>query len=101
MTGRREMSSMSCGVSNQQPSLRRPALAVTILACFGLRMSVLSAGQATTSLRGTITDPTGSTVAGAKVLLAHSESKPERTATTGGQGREPFLLFPPRTAPPH
>ena len=97
MTGRREMSSMSCGVSNQQPSLRRPALAVTILACFGLCMSVLAAGQATTSLRGTITDPTGSTVAGAKVLLANSESKTERTATTGGQGEYQFLLIPPGT----
>ncbi len=60
-------------------------------------MSVLAAGQAATSLRGTVTDPSGSTVAGAKVVLANAESKAERTATTGALGEYQFLLIPPGT----
>lgn len=52
-------------------------------------------GQATTSVRGTVTDPSGSVVAGAAVVLANSESKTERTAKTGGQGEYQFLFVPP------
>lgn len=51
--------------------------------------------QATTSLRGTITDPSGGTVAGAQVVLTNNESKGERGATTGEQGEYQFLLLPP------
>jgi len=68
-----------------------------VLVCFTLCMSALVAGQAATSLRGTVTDPSGSTVAGAKVILANAESKAERTATTGGLGEYQFLLIPPGT----
>jgi hypothetical protein len=60
-------------------------------------MSVLAAGQAATSLRGTITDASGSTVAGAKVVLANSESTTERIATTAEQGAYQFLFVPPGT----
>jgi hypothetical protein len=56
-----------------------------------------AAGQATTSLRGTVTDPTGSAIPGARVVIANSESKTERTATTGDQGGYQFLLLPPGT----
>ena len=54
-------------------------------------------GQATTSVRGTVTDPSGKAVAGGTVAIANSESKTERTATTGGQGEYQFLLLPPGT----
>jgi hypothetical protein len=54
-------------------------------------------GQATTSVRGTVTDPTGSVVAGATVLLANAESRTERAAKTGGQGEYQFLFVPPGT----
>ena len=54
-------------------------------------------GQATTSVRGTVVDPTGKAVAGASVDLANSESKTERTSTTGEQGEYQFLLVPPGT----
>jgi len=67
------------------------------LACLTLGMSSLATGQAATSVRGSITDPTGSTVAGAKVLLANSDSKTERNATTGEQGEYQFLFVPPGT----
>src|SRR5713226_202904 len=40
-------------------------------------------GQATTSVRGTVADPSGKAVVGASVELTNSESKTERTATTG------------------
>ncbi len=54
-------------------------------------------GQATTSVRGTVTDSTGGTVPGATVVLANAESKTERTATTGVQGEYQFLFLPPGT----
>ncbi len=54
-------------------------------------------GQATTSVRGTIVDPSGKAVAGASVVLANSESKTERATTTGEQGEYQFLLVPPGT----
>jgi len=54
-------------------------------------------GQATTSLRGTVTDPSGSTVSGAHVVLANAASKTERSATTADQGEYQFLFLPPGT----
>src|SRR6202163_4816612 len=51
--------------------------------------------QATTSLRGTVTDPDGKAVTGANVVLANAESRTERTVTTGNQGEYQFLLVPP------
>jgi hypothetical protein len=50
-----------------------------------------------TSLRGTVTDPSGSAVAGATVVLASAETKTERTATTGPEGEYQFLSLPPGT----
>jgi Carboxypeptidase regulatory-like domain len=57
----------------------------------------LALGQATTSVRGTVTDPDGNSIVGANVVLANAESKTERTATTGGQGEYQFLLIAPGT----
>ena len=67
------------------------------LACCALFLSTAAAGQASTSLRGTITDPSGSTIAGAKIVVSNNESKVERTATTGEQGEYQFLFLPPGT----
>ena len=41
--------------------------------------------QATTSVRGTVTDPDGKAVAGASVVLSNAESRTERSVTTGNQ----------------
>lgn len=54
-------------------------------------------GQATSSVRGTVVDPSGRAVGGAAVAIANSESKTERTTTTGEQGEYQFLLLPPGT----
>jgi hypothetical protein len=70
-------------------------LALTFLAC--VLGTGLALGQATTSVRGTITDPDGNAIVGANIVLANAESKAERTATTGGQGEYQFLLIPPGT----
>src|SRR5579863_6629171 len=67
-----------------------PWLAVSLMAS-------VAWGQATTSLRGTVTDPGGGAVVGANVVLANAESKTERTATTGDQGEYQFLFIPPGT----
>lgn len=54
-------------------------------------------GQATTSLCGTVTEQSGSAVAGATVVLSNVEAKTERTTTTGTQGEYQFLFVPPGT----
>jgi len=59
--------------------------------------SGVAAGQATTSLRGTVTDPDGKALVGAGVTIESAESRTERTATTGSQGEYQFLLIPPGT----
>ncbi len=83
--------------------VRRPAaswvlwrMAAALLALLALLVVGSSSwGQAMTSVRGTVVDPTGKAVAGASVVLANSESKTERTATTGEQGEYQFLFVPP------
>jgi hypothetical protein len=57
----------------------------------------VASGQATTSLRGTVTDPSGKAVAGAAVVLSSSETKTARNIATGDQGEYQFLLVPPGT----
>ena len=85
----------------------RPRLALLgcqhslLLMCF-LLVVLLSGtdvawAQATTSVRGTVTDPSGGAVAGATVVIANPQSRTERTATTGAQGEYQVLLLPPGT----
>jgi hypothetical protein len=62
-----------------------------------LVLTGLATAQATTSLRGTVTDPSGSTIAGAQVVLSNNQSKAERSAVTGEQGEYQFLFLPPGT----
>ncbi|HEV2114011.1 MAG TPA: carboxypeptidase-like regulatory domain-containing protein, partial [Terriglobales bacterium] len=51
--------------------------------------------QATASLRGTITDPSGSAVAGAAVVLSNPGLNIVRSATSGTQGEYQFIQLPP------
>ncbi len=83
--------------STTPPPFWERLLAAMLVTGIALLASVVAWGQASTSLRGTITDPSGSAVAGATVVLANSESKTERTATTGEQGGYQFLFVPPGT----
>ncbi len=72
-------------------------LETTLVLLALLAGSTIAWGQATTSVRGTVTDPSGSVVAGATVVLANAESKTERATKTGGQGEYQFLFVPPGT----
>jgi hypothetical protein len=69
-----------------------------ILALFAQLIAAgIALGQATTSLRGTVTDSSGGYVGGASVTLTNPESKIVRTATTGDDGGYQFLFLPPGT----
>jgi len=73
---------------------RRSALLLT----FFLAVSSAAFSQASSSsLQGTVTDPSGSAIAGATVRLSNSDSKIERATTTGQQGEYRFLALPPGT----
>lgn len=54
-------------------------------------------GQATTSLRGVVSDPSGGAVGGATVTLTNTESKIERKIATSDDGAYQFSLLPPGT----
>ena len=54
-------------------------------------------GQATTSVRGTITDTSGGSVAGATITITNTETRIERSATSASDGSYQFLLLPPGT----
>src|SRR5258708_13325959 len=73
--------------------LRKMALALVAV----LTVVNVAWGQATSSLRGTVTDPSGKAVAGAGVVLSSAETKTARNVTTGDQGEYQFLLVPPGT----
>ena len=71
---------------------------VVILTFAILALGSLGFSQASsTSLQGEITDPSGSAVPGATVVLANAESKVERTVVTGPQGEYRILALPPGT----
>jgi hypothetical protein len=68
-------------------------LAVALLALNGLALAQASSS----SVRGTVTDQSGSVLPGATVVIANNESKITRTATTGEAGDYRFLSLPPGT----
>ena len=78
-----------------QPCGRRGLLAAILLAQLVTGMTAW--GQATTSVRGTITDSSGGAVGGAAVTITNAESHIERTATSASDGSYQFLLLPPGT----
>ena len=77
---------------------RNPFLSSLPALCFWMGLfSVPSSvwGQATTSLRGTVTDASGGAVANAAVVLTNSESKAERSTVSDSAGGYEFLFLPP------
>src|ERR1700675_2655158 len=96
MTGRHSLSFTQCSVSAVSLRTSRSLIAAVALLTLLLLPSV-AWGQATTSVRGSVTDPGGSALVGASVVLANPESKTERTATTRDQGEYQFLFVPPGT----
>src|SRR5437660_5694630 len=77
--------------------LMRSASCVVIrLVGFLLAISAIVFAQSgTTSLRGTVTDPSEAAVSGAKVTLANPERGFTRTVTTGDSGSYEFLQLQP------
>jgi Carboxypeptidase regulatory-like domain len=71
------------------------ALALALLA--QVIAGSIARGQATTSIRGTVTDSSGGYVGGASLTLTNPESKIVRSATTGDDGGYQFLFLPPGT----
>src|SRR5260370_40424357 len=57
----------------------------------------IARGQATTSIRGTVTDSSGGDVSRAPGALTNPESKNGRFATIGDDGGFSILFLPPRT----
>jgi len=53
--------------------------------------------QATTSLNGRVSDPSGSAIPGATVTISRADTGFSRTVTTGAQGEYQFLQIPPGT----
>jgi hypothetical protein len=59
--------------------------------------SCVLAQTSTTSLQGTVTDPSAAAVANATVDLISAETQVQRTTTTGPQGEYHFQFLPPGT----
>src|SRR6202008_4271004 len=57
--------------------------------------AIVFAQSGTTSLRGTVTDPSTAAVSGAKVTLASPERGFSRTVTTNATGNYEFLQLQP------
>src|SRR5579864_475691 len=73
--------------------LRTCALLLLSLTCTGLLLAQISS----TSLRGTVTDPSGSVVSGATVIVQSTESNIKRTVVTNSLGEYQFQFLPPGT----
>jgi len=69
----------------------------SLIALWLTSTSLVFSQTSSTSLRGTVTDPSGSVVQGATVVLESAESNLRRTVTTGVQGDYQFLFISPGT----
>jgi hypothetical protein len=67
-----------------------------IVLCLGVYSSA-AWGQATTSLRGTVTDPSGSAISATQVTIVNSSTGFTRTAKTGSDGGYTFVEVLPGT----
>ena len=76
--------------------LRKPFL-FSLIALWLTLTSFVFSQTSSTSLRGAVTDPSGSVVEGATVVLENKESNLKRTLTTGVQGEYQFLFLSPGT----
>lgn len=70
-------------------------LAAVLISGFLAISTLVSAQSATTSLRGTISDPKGAVVAGATVTLSNAATGFSRTVKSDDQGIYQFLEVPP------
>jgi len=75
--------------------MKRNILVCCLVMIFGVICAKAQVG--TTSIRGTITDKTGATIANAKVTLSNASQGLQRTASTNSAGEYEFLALPPGT----
>lgn len=68
-----------------------------LLTCLLVLANCSLAQTSTTSLQGTVTDPSGAAVANAAVELVNVDSKTQRDAVTDSQGEYRFQFLPPGT----
>src|SRR5260221_4360965 len=68
-----------------------------LMASVLLLTSCAVAQTSTTSLQGTVTDPSGGAISGATVELVNVDSKLQRDASTDAQGEYRFQFLPPGT----
>jgi len=73
------------------------SLAIRIFLLLLFFTSNVFSQSSTTSLQGTVTDPTGAAVVNATVTLVNAESKSERSTVTGAQGEYRSQALPPGT----
>jgi Carboxypeptidase regulatory-like domain len=77
--------------------LRHPVL-LLLLVCLCLSLSCSTLAQtSSTSLQGTVIDPSGAAIAGAAVILVNTELKTERSVVTDAQGEYHFPFLSPGT----
>ncbi len=69
-------------------------LAIWVFAVLAF-LAQLAAAQSTSQLNGSVTDPSGAAVAGAKITLTNPATGLERTTTSNGTGLYQFLDVPP------
>ena len=77
--------------------MNRVKAVVLIVVLVVIGSGTLFSQSSSTSLQGTVTDPSGGAIVGATVALSNSESKLERTIDTGPRGEYKFLALPPGT----
>src|ERR1700746_2256964 len=68
-----------------------------LLVCLFIFSSLVLAQGSTGSLQGSVTDPSGSAISGATVVLTDTQATIERTVVTGPQGDFRLLAPPPGT----
>src|SRR5579864_1464975 len=84
------------GVAGRELLMPSPSCLIIRLVGFLLAISAIVFAQSgTTSLRGTVTDPSLAVVSGANVNLANPERGFTRTVTTGYSGNYEFLQLQP------
>src|SRR5580765_4399551 len=85
-------------IARKEPSMKWSTIksSLPVLLMILLLSGTFVWGQlGTSTIRGTITDPSGATVAGAAVTITNLETNLSRTQTTGSTGAYSFELIPP------
>ena len=78
-------------LASRFPGARRAVGAFAALAL----LVAIAAGQSTSQLNGSVSDPSGASVAGAKITLTDAATGLQRNTTSNGSGLYQFLDVPP------